>query len=339
MLFHEGHDDDDVDELPSILCKDILGPFIEETSKSEYIIKPVVVDDIKIDAGAVIEGKSGDDPMESTAIEEKKSEGKLSDEPTGRTNGGNYFMKLERPESKDRAEYLSLLHYSFNLNPSMRRQISLELSTLTSQYDLFIKTTSEGEKHEILTDVLDGRNIQTKREVVMQGRKLHKVTRKKISSHDSHVHHTSDGGDGHRHYDAINMVESGVEISRSKPLSELTIGEVGRLLESIEFDEYKAVFAKNKIDGKCLMKCNTVEDVKEMGILMTVKASLLLDKIRKWKATGVPMEYFLVNPSASQDDDRNSEVKSPIVSYIPLTILHILFYYVVLHTCRYVFIH
>ena len=181
----------------------------------------------------------------------------------------------------------------------------------------------------------------------MQGRKLHKVTRKKISSHDSHAYHyTSDGGSGHRHDDdddddddVMNMVESGVEISRSKPLSELTIGEVGRLLVSIEFDEYKAVFAKNKIDGECLLKCNTVEDVKEMGIPMTVKASLLLDKIRKWKATRVPTEYFSVNPSVSQDDDRNSEVKSPVVSYIPLTILHMLLSYIVLHTCRYVFIH
>ena len=229
-------------------------------------------------------------------------------------------MKLERPKSKDRAEYLSLLHYSFNLNPSMRRQISLELSTLTSQHDLFIKTTSDGEKHEILTDVLDGRNIQTKKEVVMQGRKLHKVTRKKISSHDSHTHHyTSDGGVGHRHDDDVmNMEESGVEISRSKPLSELTIGEVGRLLVSIEFDEYKAVFAKNKIDGKCLMKCNTVEDAVSMGIPITVKASLLLDEIRKWKA-------------ASQDDDRNAEVKSPIVSYVPLTITHVILLYSTSH--------
>ena len=228
--------------------------------------------------------------MESSAIEEKKSEGKLSDEPIGRTNGGNDFMKLERPKSKDRAEYLSLLHYSFNLNPSMRRQISLELSTLTCQHDLFIKTTSDGEKHEILTDVLDGRNIQMKKDVVMQGRKLHKVSRKKISSHDSHAHHyRSDGGGGryrHDDDDAIIMEESGVKISsRSQQLSKLTIGEVGQLLESIEFDEYKAVFAKNKIDGRCLMKCNTVEDVKEIGILMTVKASLLLDEIRKWKST------------------------------------------------------
>jgi hypothetical protein len=161
----------------------------------------------------------------------------------------------------------------------------------------------------------------------MQGRKLHKVTRKKISSHDSHAHHhTSDGGGGHRHDDAMNMVESGVEISRSKPLSELTIGEVGRLLESIEFDEYKVVFAKNKIDGKCLMECNTVDDVKEMGISITVKASLLLNEIRKWK-------------TASQDDDRNAEIKSPIVSYVPLTITHVILLYSTSYLSIYVFIH
>ena len=156
----------------------------------------------------------------------------------------------------------------------------------------------------------------------MQGRKLHKVSRKKISSHDSHTHHyTSDGGVGHRYDDdnnTMNMEESGVEISSSKPLSELTIGEVGRLLVSIEFDEYKEVFAKNKIDGKCLMKCNTIEDVVSMGISITVKASLLLDEIRKWKA-------------ASQDDDRSADVKSPIVSYVPLTITHVILLYSTSH--------
>ncbi len=154
----------------------------------------------------------------------------------------------------------------------------------------------------------------------------------------------SDGGvghgHGHGHDDAMNMEASGVEISSSsKPLSELTIGEVGILLESIKFDEYKTVFAKNKIDGECLMKCNTVEDVKEMGISMTVKASLILDKIRKWKTTGVPTDYFSVNPSASQDDDRNSEVKSPIVSYTPLTILHVILLYSTSYLSIYMFIH
>ena len=79
------------------------------------------------------------------------------------------------------------------------------------------------------------------------------------------------------------------------------------------------MFAKNKIDEKCLMKCNTIRDVVSMGISITVKASLLLDEIRKWKA-------------ASQDDDfRYADVKSPIVSYVPLTIAHVILLYSTSH--------
>ena len=88
----------------------------------------------------------------------------------------------------------------------------------------------------------------------MQGRKLHKVTRRKISSHDSHVHS----------------------------------------------------------DNKMPTNTNTppAGDTSDGG------ASLLLDEIRKWKATGIPMEYFSVNQAAYQDVDRNAEVKSTMVSYV-----------------------
>ena len=125
-----------------------------------------------------------------------------------------------------------------------------------------------------------------------------------------------------------------------KPLSELSVHEVGVVLEALKLGNYKEAFLSNEINGKCLMKCNTVEDVKEMGILMTVKASLLLDEIRKWKTTGVPTDYLSVNPSASQDDDHNAEVKSPIVSYVPLTITHVILLYSTSHLsiCVYTFI-
>ena len=89
-----------------------------------------------------------------------------------------------------------------------------------------------------------------------------------------------------------------------KPLSELSVHEVGIVLEALKLGNYKETLINNEIDGKCLMKCNTVEDVVNMGISIVVKASLLLDEIRKWKV-------------ASQDDDRYAEVKSPIVSYVP----------------------
>ena len=75
-----------------------------------------------------------------------------------------------------------------------------------------------------------------------------------------------------------------------KPLSELSVHEVGIVLEALKLGKFKETLISNDIDGECLMKCNTVEDVKEMGITMTVKASILLDEIKKWKATGVPKE-------------------------------------------------
>ena len=99
-----------------------------------------------------------------------------------------------------------------------------------------------------------------------------------------------------------------------KPLSELSVHEVGIVLEAMKLGKYKETLLNNEIDGNCLMKCNTVEDVVNMGIMITVKASLLLDEIRKWKAS-------------SQDDDRSADVKSPIVSYVPLTITHVILLY------------
>ena len=67
---------------------------------------------------------------------------------------------------------------------------------------------------------------------------------------------------------------------------------MGIVLEALKLGKFKETLISNDIDGECLMKCNTVEDVKEMGITMTVKASILLDKIKNWKATGVPKEYL-----------------------------------------------
>ncbi len=69
-----------------------------------------------------------------------------------------------------------------------------------------------------------------------------------------------------------------------KPLSKLSVHEVGIVLDALKLGKYKETFLSNEIDGECLMKCNSVEDVKEMGILMTVKAHVFLDKVMTWKA-------------------------------------------------------
>jgi hypothetical protein len=196
---------------------------------------------------------------------------------------------LDQTEGKRLNHHLSLLQYSFNLNIAIKKLISIEMTEITTEHDLHIIEQSTYPR----SNVLLSQSIQRKSDIVMKS----------------------------------NSEKSGEEISRSNPLSELTVSEVGKLLVSIEFDEFKAVFAKNKIDGKCLMKCNTIEDVVSMGIPITVKASLLLDEIRKWKAS-------------SQDDDRNADVKPPIVSYVPLTITQIIVLYITLQSsmCYYTLI-
>lgn len=70
-----------------------------------------------------------------------------------------------------------------------------------------------------------------------------------------------------------------------KPLSALSVSEVGRLMESLHFEEYKESFLKNRIDGRCLMKCDSTEKVANMGMSIIVKANIFLDMITKIKST------------------------------------------------------
>ena len=79
-----------------------------------------------------------------------------------------------------------------------------------------------------------------------------------------------------------------------KPLSELSVHEVSAVLEAMKLGKYKEALLSNEIDGECLMKCHTLEDVVNMGIKIFVKAHVFLDKVMTWKAKGVPKEYFSV---------------------------------------------
>lgn len=77
-----------------------------------------------------------------------------------------------------------------------------------------------------------------------------------------------------------------------KALSELSVLEVACLVESLELEAYRDELVKNKIDGACLAECNSFEEIKEMGISMTVKAKLFFNKISDFKVNGVPLEYL-----------------------------------------------
>ena len=79
--------------------------------------------------------------------------------------------------------------------------------------------------------------------------------------------------------------------TNTRPLSDLSVVDVGSLLDRLDISEFKAILVRNKIDGKSLVRCSTVDEVKEMGIPITVKAKLLFEKIREFQVNGVPMEY------------------------------------------------
>jgi len=98
-----------------------------------------------------------------------------------------------------------------------------------------------------------------------------------------------------------------------KPLSELSVHEVGIVLEALKLGKYKETLINNEIDGKCLVECYTVEDVVNMGISLVVKARVFLNEVMIWKANGVPMEYFSVYQATNREnndaEDRIDEVK------------------------------
>ena len=68
-----------------------------------------------------------------------------------------------------------------------------------------------------------------------------------------------------------------------KPLSELSVNEVIRLLESLNLANYCAAFEENDIDGPTLMNCKIEEDVVELGIPLIAKARVLFNEITKFK--------------------------------------------------------
>ena len=113
--------------------------------------------------------------------------------------------------------------------------------------------------------------------------------------------------------------------TNTRPLSDLSVVDVGSLLDRLDISEFKAILVRNKIDGKSLVRCSTVDEVKEMGIPITVKAKLLFEKIREFQVNGVPMEYVQSSTQVY------SWTWSPIVSYDPLTITHVILIYSTSH--------
>jgi hypothetical protein len=92
-----------------------------------------------------------------------------------------------------------------------------------------------------------------------------------------------------------------------KPLSELSVDEVGIVLEALKLGKYKDALLSNEIDGKCLMECNTVDEVIEMGISLSVKAKYFLKEIKK-------LQQLMKADNKTEMDDINTEMQMNMVT-------------------------
>ena len=66
--------------------------------------------------------------------------------------------------------------------------------------------------------------------------------------------------------------------------------DVIRLLEKLKLNNFCRTFQENLVDGLTLVKCTTVDHLKELGITFTAKANVLLEEINK--LTEVSKLYF-----------------------------------------------
>lgn len=64
-----------------------------------------------------------------------------------------------------------------------------------------------------------------------------------------------------------------------KKLFKLSINDVTNLLISLNLHKYCEIFKNNDVDGKTLYYCKTEDDIKQLGIIITAKARVLLNTI------------------------------------------------------------
>ncbi|KAF0685613.1 Aste57867_22542 [Aphanomyces stellatus] len=81
------------------------------------------------------------------------------------------------------------------------------------------------------------------------------------------------------------------------PLVSLTKEDVAMLLNGLSCSKFSATFLEHEITGEILSGVANVDEIKELGVSMTVQARLLFDKIADFKSNGVPVS--LMQPTAS----------------------------------------
>ncbi len=80
--------------------------------------------------------------------------------------------------------------------------------------------------------------------------------------------------------------------ANNKQLSELSGAEVESLLCALQLSKYVSCFRTNEVTGSMLQHCDELEEVKELGISITLHAKTLFQKVQEFKVSGVPIEML-----------------------------------------------
>lgn len=112
-------------------------------------------------------------------------------------------------------------------------------------------------------------------------------------------------GDGINSNSSASASASGRDLAKVKAgnlrLNDLSVDQVGYLLSNLKMSCYAVAFAAQEIDGETLANCDTVEEVKELGVDVTAKAKYLVKTLAEYRLSGVPLEVLV--PAGSTDDD------------------------------------
>ncbi|KAF0687345.1 Aste57867_20905 [Aphanomyces stellatus] len=94
--------------------------------------------------------------------------------------------------------------------------------------------------------------------------------------------------------------------SPTVPLATLSKEQVAAMLNALGCSKYSAAFLENEITGDMLMGTAEVNDIKELGVTLAVKARLLFDKITEFKANGVPTSLLAPTDAAASATEPTS---------------------------------
>ncbi|OQR86666.1 hypothetical protein ACHHYP_10328 [Achlya hypogyna] len=107
---------------------------------------------------------------------------------------------------------------------------------------------------------------------------------------------------------------SAVAAQETVPLELLSKDQVSLLLTALEYSKYCDAFLQNEINGAALMGLTSVDEVKEIGVTLAVKAKALFDKILDFQAHGVPKPLLREKPKPKPKPE---PVHAPLPYFVP----------------------